>query len=136
MRRTLIGLATAGLLAVTGCSDSDAGGPDVAAENGGGSVDQFCADVEALNERFDSDPDAANDVDAVIEAVEGLDAPDEIADDLAEVVAGARAQAELDPNDGEAAAELEDQLASAAAAQERLGTFVEQECDIETSLAG
>jgi hypothetical protein len=136
MRRTLIGLATAGLLAVAGCSDSDAGEPDVAAENGGGSVDQFCADVEALNERFDSDPDAANDVDAVIEAVEGLDAPDEIADDLAEVVAGARAQAELDPNDAEAAAELEDQLASAAAAQERLGTFVEEECDIETSVAG
>ncbi len=131
MRRTLIGLAAAGLLAVTGCSDSDSGGGD-AASSGGGSTEEFCADFQALDDRFSEDPEAANDTDAVLEALEELDPPEEIADDFQTVVDVTRQTADVDVEDPEALAEAQELSENAAEANERVGTFLDDECGVDT----
>jgi hypothetical protein len=148
MRQILRGLPVAALLlvAAVGCSDSDAGGPDQAAddsensENTEGTEDTeasavtpeaFCADVEALNEQFAADPNA--DTTAVIEAMESLDAPEEIADDLQTMVESARAQTEVDPEDTEAVAEIQEQL---TAAGDEVNAFVMENCDFASPEGG
>ena len=124
MRRTIIGLAVAGVLAAAGCSDSDVGG-----EAAGQSGDTFCADFEALDERFRDDEEAASE--DVVAALEGLEPPDEIADDFAVVVESARGLSELDPSDPEAAQQAQELADDAAESQGRLSTYLEDECEID-----
>jgi hypothetical protein len=142
MRQILRGLPVAALLlvAAVGCSDSDAGGPDQAADDSENTEDTeasavtpeaFCADVEALNEQFAADPNA--DTTAVIEAMESLDAPEEIADDLQTMVESARAQTEVDPEDTEAVAEIQEQL---TAAGDEVNAFVQENCDFAAAPEG
>lgn len=126
MRRTLIALAAAGLLAATGCSDSDSGGGEAA--SGGSSVDAFCDAYDELNERFSADPEAAADMDEVIGAFEDLDPPEEIAEDFDLVLEVARESVETDPEDTEAVEDLESMSEEASAADERVGTFISDEC--------
>jgi hypothetical protein len=126
MRRTFLGLATAGLLAVIGCSDSDVGGGQAA--SGGGSAEEFCTEFQALDERFADDPDAS--IDDVISALESLDPPAEIADDFQEVLDVARESAELDPSDSEAIAEFQETAEESVEAEQRVTEFLDEECDV------
>jgi hypothetical protein len=130
MRRTLIGLAAAGLLLVTGCSDSDdESGGDAA--SGGGSSEDFCGDFQALDDRFSEDPEAVSDPEQVIEALEDLEPPDEIADDYATVLDVSRQTAEIDLEDPEAMEEAQQLSEDAAGAQERVSIYLADECGIE-----
>jgi hypothetical protein len=132
MRRTLIGLAAAGLLVATGCSDSDSGGGDDSAggDSGGSAAEGFCADFQELDDRFSEDPEAAADMDQVLGALESLDPPEEIAEDFDLVVEVARQSADVDPEDPEAMAELESLSEEAGEAEQRVGEFIDQECEL------
>jgi hypothetical protein len=141
MRRTLIGLAAAGLLVAGGCSDSDSGNPnedaaDESTENadGGssGDSDGFCADFESLNEEFAADPEANTNPDDVIAALESLDPPDEIAEDFATIIEVSRSTADVDMNDPEAVAEAQELSQSAGEAQARVTSYLTDECGIDT----
>lgn len=123
MRRTLIGLAAITLLGVTACSDSDSGG-EAAGNNG--STEAFCDEYRELDERFTEDPEAANDPEQVIPALEDLDPPDEIADEF-DALVGAFA---LDPSNPDDAAELEERSEELTDAQEKVQTFLEDECGL------
>jgi hypothetical protein len=135
MRRTIIGLLIAGALALAGCSDSegDVGGEAAA---GSGSSEDFCSGFEELDQRFDEDPDAAADAESVVDELDQLDPPDEIADDYAVVIEAGRSLADLDPEDPEAAAEAQQLSEEAAAAQGRVSEFLETECGIDLTSSG
>lgn len=132
MRRTLIGLAAAGLLAVTGCSDSDneSGGE---AASGGGSAADFCDDFEALNDAFTEDPDAAADPERVLEGLEGLDPPEEIADAYRTVLDASRQTNALDPEDPGALEEMQQLSEDAAEANADVTAFLDEECGIDVN---
>jgi hypothetical protein len=134
MRRTIIGLILAGALALAGCSDSegDVGGD---AAGGSGSSD-FCSDFEELDQRFDEDPEAAADTVAVVDALDELDPPDEIADDYTTVIDAGRRLADLDPDDPAAVEEAQQLSEEAAAAQGRVSDFLSTECGIDLSSSG
>ena len=134
MRRTIIGLILVGACALAGCSDSegDVGG-DAA---GSGSIEDFCSDFEELDRRFDEDPEAAADTAAVVDALDELDPPDEIADDYATVIDAGRRLADLDPNDPAAVEEAQQLSEEAAAAQERVSELLETECGIDLTSSG
>ncbi len=137
MRRTLIGLAAAGLLLVTGCSDSDddtasTGGESGGESSGGGTTEEFCTEFQALDDQFSENPEAASDPDQVIAALEGLDPPEEIADDFETVLEVSRQTAEVDIEDPDAVAEAQELGASAAEANQRVSTFLQDECGIES----
>jgi hypothetical protein len=135
MRRTIIGLILAGALALAGCSDSegDVGGD---AAGGSGSSDDFCSDFEELDQRFDEDPDAAADTVAVVDALDELDPPEEIADDYTAVIDAGRRLADLDPDDPAAVEEAQQLSEEAAAAQGRVSDFLSTECGIDLSSSG
>ncbi|HEX6570202.1 MAG TPA: hypothetical protein VF015_13600 [Acidimicrobiales bacterium] len=128
MRRTLIGLAAAGLLVVTGCSDSDSGGGESA--SGGGSTDDFCADFQALEDRFADDPEAANDMEQVVGALDDLDPPDEIADDFRDVLDAYGQFVDVNPDDPDAVEQAQAVSEDVAAAEDRVDTFLQDECGI------
>ncbi len=130
MRRTLIGLAAAGLLAVTGCSDSENedGG---AAASGGGSAEDFCGDFEALNDRFAEDPEAASDAEQVLDGLESLDPPDEIADAYQKVIDVSRQSSEVDFEDPAAVEEMQALGEEAADAEAEVTAFLTDECGID-----
>jgi hypothetical protein len=135
MRRTIIGLILAGALALAGCSDSegDVGGD---AAGGSGSSDDFCSDFEELDQRFDEDPEAAADTVAVVDALDELDPPEEIADDYTAVIDAGRRLADLDPDDPAAVEEAQQLSEEAAAAQGRVSDFLSTECGIDLSSSG
>jgi hypothetical protein len=130
MRRTLIGLAAAGLLAVTGCSDSENEDGGEAA-SGGGSAEEFCGDFEALNDRFAEDPEAAADAGQVLDGLESLDPPEEIADAYQKVIDVSRQTSELDVEDPEAVEEMQQLSEEAADAEAEVTTFLREECEID-----
>lgn len=130
MRRTIIGLTIAvGLALAVGCTDSEDGVGGEAA--GANSSDAFCAEFAALDERFSSDPEAASDPDAVVEALEELDPPDEISDDLDAVRDAARGLADLDPSDPEAAEQAQELNDEAADAQGRVSDYIDENCELD-----
>ena len=143
MRRSLIGLAAAGLLVVSGCSDSDSGDPNAEAadesnENtdggssgGSGDSDSFCADFQSLNDEFAADPEAINEPNAVADALDSLDPPDEIAEDFATIIEVSRSTADVDMNDPEAVAEAQELSQSAGEAEARVTAYLTEECGID-----
>lgn len=133
MRRTLIALVSAGLLAASGCSDSDAGDPNADGDDSNaaaGSAESFCADFQALDDRFAEDPEAASDPEVVLQALEDLDPPDEIADDFETMVDVSRSTADIDQSDPEAMADAQAEIESATEAQERVSAYLDEECGI------
>jgi hypothetical protein len=134
MRRTLMSLAACGVLAVAGCSDSD---NDTAidddsgsgSETGGGSVEEFCTEFNALDEQF-SDPEAAEDDDAVLDALRSLDPPDEIRDDFQLIVEATEAFSEVDPEDTDALADIQTEFEDRGAveASGNVETFITDNC--------
>jgi clumping factor A len=135
MRRTLMSLAACGVLAVAGCSDSDndtASDDDSGSgsETGGGSVEEFCTEFNALDEQF-SDPEAAEDDDAVLDALRSLDPPDEIRDDFQLIVEATEAFSEVDPEDTDALADIQTEFEDRGAveASGNVETFITDNCD-------
>jgi len=135
MRRTLIGLVAAGLL-FAGCSDSDDDGGGGGDEASGGDSDSFCSDFQALEDQFAEDPEAGAVQDTIREALEELDPPDEIADDFEQVLEVFRQTADVDLEDPEAQADAQELAEGAAEAQERVSTYLEDECGIEPGGSG
>lgn len=134
MREILIGLAVAGLLAGAGCSGSDDDGGDGAgaSDEGGG----FCAAFAALDERFSDDVEAANDPQQIIESLESLEPPPEIADDFQTMVAVYEATAGIDMEDPAAIEEARQLSERAVEAEVNLRTYLDEECSITDSPDG
>jgi clumping factor A len=140
MRRTLMSLAACGVLAVAGCSDSD-NDTDTASdddsgsgsETGGGTVEEFCTEFNALDEQF-SDPEAAEDDDAVLDALRSLDPPDEIRDDFQLIVEATEAFSKVDPEDTDALADVQTEFEDRGAveASGNVETFITDNCDTGT----
>jgi hypothetical protein len=145
MRRTLMSLAACGVLAVAGCSDSDndtgsdddTSTADSGSESGGGSVEEFCTEFNALNEQF-SDAEAAEDDDAVLDALRSLDPPDEIRDDFELIVEATEAFSEVDPEDTDALDDIQTEFEDRGAveASGKVETFITDNCDTGTDDTG
>jgi electron transfer flavoprotein alpha/beta subunit len=73
---------------------------------------------------------------AVVDALDELDPPDEIADDYTTVIDVGRRLADLDPNDPAAVEEAQQLSEEAAAAQGRVSDFLSTECGIDLSSSG
>jgi hypothetical protein len=115
-------LALAGL--VVGCSDSPVGGPEDVASDGGGSVEAFCADYQALDERF-ANPEVPPSNAEIAEALGEIDAPEEIADDFEAFTVGFSEAGELDPNDPANA----ERVAEIQAAGNSVSGYIADECE-------
>lgn len=96
MRRTAIGLAAAALLIFAACGGDD---DDASGDNGSsdeqsapGSGSEFCQEFTELTQQG---PAAGSDPESVIEAMRGLNPPEEIAEDFALTIEGAELQAEM-----------------------------------------
>jgi hypothetical protein len=144
MRRTLMSLAACGVLAVAGCSDSDndTGSDDAStagsgSESGGGSVEDFCTEFNALNEQF-SDAEAAEDDAAVLDALRSLDPPDEIRDDFALIVEATEAFSEVDPEDADALDDIQTEFEDRGAveASGNVETFITDNCGSTDDTSG
>jgi hypothetical protein len=121
LRRT-VGLAAVPtlLLTVAACGGDDGGGNS-----------SFCDAANEVDETFDSvDDPASAEYRAAIDQLEALDPPAEIADDWDLMVEMLGRLTEIDVNDPEATAGLN--LDEADAAADRVATYLEEECGIET----
>ena len=133
VRRSIAGLAAVGLLVAAGCGGDDGGDGDSAetAEGaGGGSTEDFCAGFNDINEQFaDIDP-AANPeaLDEAVDLLRDLDPPEEVADDYAIVIEGFEALADIDVNDPDAVADLQEEFSGTEDAFTAVSEFVEREC--------
>lgn len=139
MREILTGLAVAGLLAGAGCSGSGDGGDGAAASDGAGASDEgggFCAAFAALDERFREDVEAANDPQQIIDALESLEPPPEIADDFQTMVEVYEATASIDMEDPAAIEEAQQLSERAVEAEVNLRTYLDEECGITNSPDG
>lgn len=123
MRRTIIGLAAVASLAVLGCSDSDDGVGNTNA--GSSSTEEFCDEYLALEERFTGEDAGASD-EEVLEAIRGLNPPDEIADDFRTAIEGFDEVEDLDPTDPED----EDRITELNEAQVNVQEFLADECGV------
>jgi hypothetical protein len=130
-RAAVAALALAGAVAGTACSDSDG---DVGGENSGASGSEFCADFEALNNSLATSDSA--DFDTIVDGLESLDPPQQIADDFDTMVEAARQLADLDPSDP---AQVEDAQAlqeDSQDAQQNVSSYIEDECGLDLSTSG
>jgi hypothetical protein len=124
MGRFVAGLAVAGLLMAAGCGDD--GGGSASSE----ATDEFCDGFNEINDQF-SDNNLVADPEALQEALDmlrDLEPPEEIADDYERVLEGFEALAEIDINDPEAVAQVQEDFADAEDAFNTVGDFVDREC--------
>jgi hypothetical protein len=130
VRRSIAGLAAVGLLVAAGCGGDDGGDGDSAESAGGGSTEDFCAGFNDINEQF-ANIDPAENPEALDEAVDllrDLDPPEEVADDYATVLEGFEALADIDVNDQDAVADLQEEFSGTEDAFTAVSEFVEREC--------
>ena len=130
MRRYIGGLAAIGLLVAAGCGGDDGGDGDSAEGGGGGSTEDFCAGFNDINEQFaDIDP-AANPeaLDEAVDLLRDLDPPEDVADDYATGLEGFEALADIDVNDPDAVADLQEEFSGTEDAFTAVSEFVEREC--------
>jgi hypothetical protein len=123
MGRFVAGVAVAGLLIAAGCGDD---GGSASSE----ATDEFCDGFSRINERF-SDINPVTNPEALQEALDmlrDLDPPKEIADEYDTVLEGFEALAEIDINDPEAVAQVQEDFADAEDAFNTVGDFVDREC--------
>jgi uncharacterized protein (DUF433 family) len=128
MRRSTLALPVLALALGVACSDSDSGGPDEAA---GGSADAFCGDFQDLEERYADDADA--DPEVVLDELDALEPPDEIADDYQQLIDALRETSTLDPANEEDVARAQEIAAETQEANQNVSTFLAEECEIDTS---
>lgn len=124
-------LLACGLLAACGSDDSSDGGDSGAADEGGvASVEDFCASMDRINVHLDQSghfksAEDHDDVASALEAVQSIDAPEEITSQWATLIDGTKEATELeDSNDFEETAETEK-------AAERVLSYVDVQCSIE-----
>ena len=91
----------------------------------------YAADFEALNDRFNEDPEAAADAGEVLDGLESLDPPEEIADAYEKVIDVSRQTSELDVEDPAAVEEMQQLSEEAAEAEAEVTTFLTDECEID-----
>lgn len=137
MRRTVFGLAAAGLLVLAACGgddDDDSAGGDEGTEetsSGGGSQSQFCEDFTAFTTQG---PEAATDPGAIIDAMRELEPPEEIADAFATTLEGAEIQSQLaesgEEPDPEVLEEFQSRSQEYADASSQVQEYVSTECDL------
>ena len=72
----------------------------------------------------------------MIDALDELDPPEEIAEDFATVIDAGRRLADLDPEDPAAVEEAQQLSEEATAAQAQVSEFLESECGIDLSTSG
>jgi uncharacterized protein (DUF433 family) len=129
MRRSTLALPVLALaLGAAACSDSDSGGPDEAA---GGGAEEFCGDFQDLEERYADDADA--DPEVVLDELDALEPPDEIADDYQQLIDALRETSTLDPANEEDVARAQEIAAETQEANQNVSTFLAEECEIDTS---
>jgi hypothetical protein len=119
----LAGLA--GLVALAGCTDSEVGGPE--GSTAGVSVEQFCDDYQELDDRF-SDPTSEATPQEIGDALAQIEAPEQIADEMAAWAEGIPAAEDLDPADPADAETI--------AGLQAAGTAIQQFRDTECGVAG
>jgi hypothetical protein len=139
MRKMITALVAAGLLLTAACGGDDDDSADASGGGGGGgsSNSEFC---EQATDLFNSSGDTA-DPEAQLAEAEALQdvAPDEIADDWQKVVEGSRSMAEatadIDPNDPNAAAQLNEQYQAQYAelmdATNNVSAYLAENCGLE-----
>jgi hypothetical protein len=136
MRRTVFGLAAAGLLVIAACGgdDDDSAGGDEGTEeapSGGGSQSQFCED---FTEFTTQGPEAATDPSAIIDAMRELEPPEEIAEAFSTTLEGAEIQAQLaeggEEPDPEMLEEFQSRSQEYADASSQVQEYVSTECDL------
>ncbi|MGH9242910.1 MAG: hypothetical protein ACRD29_01035 [Acidimicrobiales bacterium] len=149
MRRAVWAACFTLLIAIAGCGGDNDNNDEVSAGNGGdGDLEEFCDQIEALDEAdeegtFD-DLSEEETADAAIDILENLAeaAPDDdIGDDLETMrdfiddVAGVSNE-EFEELDEDEQDELEEQLEDFEDATTNLQDFAEEECDVELDLDG
>lgn len=141
--RTIAALLLLALVSfpLAACGDDDDSGGADGSGGGGGDAASFCDDARDLDERFagigeDFDPESLAEV---RNTLADLDAPAEIEDDFETLVDGfdvlIEALEDIDINDPEALQELgglAEEFEESEAAADRIGTFLEEECGIES----
>ncbi|HEX6417133.1 MAG TPA: hypothetical protein VFZ77_01505 [Acidimicrobiales bacterium] len=116
--RRALGLAALPALVLTAAACSDSDGDDSAS---------FCERYSGMEERFAGiDDPTSQDFDDAIDAIAGIDPPEEIADDWDILVEASRELADVDFSDPEALEGLD--FSEADAASERIEAFVNEEC--------
>lgn len=123
MRRFVAGLAVVGLLMAAGCGDDDGGASSE-------EISEFCDGFNEINEQFSdinpvADPEA---LDEALDMLRDLEPPAEIADEYETVLDGFEALSEIDINDPEEVAQVQEEFADAEEAFNAVGDFVEDEC--------
>ncbi|MGH9112055.1 MAG: hypothetical protein ACRDZN_07145, partial [Acidimicrobiales bacterium] len=85
-----------------------------------------------------SDPEAAGDQDAIVDALRSLDPPDEIRDDFELITEAIAAVAEVDPEDTDAIADIQTEFEDRGAVEagDNVETFIAENCDSGTDDAG
>ncbi|HLT68822.1 MAG TPA: hypothetical protein VKZ72_01575 [Acidimicrobiales bacterium] len=128
MRPSFLALPVLALALGAACSDSDSGGPD---ESAGGSAEEFCGDFQDLEERYAEDVDA--DPEVVLDELDALEPPDDIADDYQQLIDALRETNTLDPASEEDVARAQEIAEETQEANENVSTFLAEECEIDTS---
>jgi hypothetical protein len=123
MRRFVAGLAVVGLLMAAGCGDDDGGASSE-------EIREFCDGFNQINDQFSdinpvADPEALDDA---LDMLRDLEPPAEIADEYETVLDGFEALSEIDLNDPEEVAQVQEEFADAEEAFNAVGDFVEDEC--------
>jgi hypothetical protein len=123
MRRFVAGLAVVGLLMAAGCGDDDGGASTK-------EIREFCDGFNEINDQFSdinpvADPEA---LDQALDMLRDLEPPAEIADEYETVLDGFEALSEIDINDPEEVAQVQEEFADAEEAFNAVGDFVEDEC--------
>lgn len=132
MRRTLIALAVTGsLVLIAGCGDGD-----------GGSSAAFCSDFQKLQDDMANvDTNDQEAIDEGFRRLEGLDPPEEIADEYRQIVQLAKdandAAQDIDLKDPAAVAETQAEFAQREqeleAASKKVDDFLTNECGIDAA---
>jgi hypothetical protein len=123
MRRFVAGLAVVGLLMAAGCGDDDGGASSE-------EIREFCDGFNEINDEFSDINPVANPeaLDEALDMLRDLEPPAEIADEYETVLDGFEALSEIDINDPEEVAQVQEEFADAEEAFNAVGDFVEDEC--------
>jgi hypothetical protein len=141
MRRTVISLVAVGALVFAGCSDSDndpesdSDDTSAAEDSGGGSEgggeaagSEFCTTFEELINGGQSVEDSE-----VLEQIQSIEPPEEIADDYATFVEFVELNTNIDPSDSSAVEDMQSRQEEFTSASTAVETYVRDECGIDTT---
>ena len=97
----------------------------------GGSAEEFCGDFQDLEESYAEDVD--EDPEVVLDELDALEPPDDIADDYQQLIDALRETNTLDPASEEDVARAQEIAEETQEANENVSTFLAEECEIDTS---